>query len=118
MVLISRQNRRTVYTQLFNDGVMVVKKDFTKKEHDDTKVQNLQVLMLLKSLASRNLVTCKFSWGWNYYILNDEGIEYMREFLALPATAAPLTMTKQQRPGQKEESARPERQSKWGRDQE
>jgi len=117
MVLITRQNRRTVYTQLFNDGVMVVKKDFAKKEHDDTKVDNIQVLMMLKSLHSRNLVTNKFSWGWNYYILNDEGIEYLREFLALPATAAPQTMNKQQRPG-KEESARPERQSKWGRDQE
>ena len=118
MVIISRQNRRTVYTQLFNDGVLVVKKDFAKKEHDDTKVPNLHVLMLLKSLASRNLVTNKFSWGWNYYILNDQGIEYLREFLGLPATAAPQTMTKQQRPGKEEGSGRPERQCKWGRDQE
>jgi small subunit ribosomal protein S10e len=111
MVLISREQRRAVYTQLFEDGVMVVEKDFAKKFHQDVKsCPNLQVLMLLKSLASRNFVTCKFNWGWNYYILNDAGIEHLREALGLPVTALPLTMTKQTKTEAKE---RPERTSQW-----
>ncbi len=118
MVLVSKQNRRTVYTQLFNDGVIVVEKNFAKKFHQDCKeVSNLEVLMLLKSLSSRNFVSGKFSWGWNYYTLNDQGIEHLREQLGLPASAVPQTMSKQARPV-KETDGRPERASKWGRNQE
>ena len=114
MVLVSKQNRRAVYTQLFNDGVIVVEKNFAKKEHQDCKgVSNLEVLMLTKSLASRNFVSGKFSWGWNYYTLNDQGIEYLREQLGLPAAAVPNTMSKQARPVKETEAGRPERPSKW-----
>jgi small subunit ribosomal protein S10e len=117
MVLISRKNRRDLYTQLFNDGVMAVEKNSAKKFHQDVKdCANLVAMMALKSLASRGLVAEKFSWGWHYYTLNDEGIVYLREFLALPASALPNTQTKTETSGEKE--ARPERASKWGRDQE
>ena len=68
----------------------------TKK---DTKIQfealpeipNLQVLMLMKSLTSREYVRNTFSWQYNYYYLTEEGINYLREYLALPATVAPQT---------------------------
>ena len=118
MVLISRKNRRDLYTQLFNDGVMVVEKNSAKKFHQDvTDCPNLVAMMALKSLASRGLVIEKFSWGWHYYTLNDEGIAYLRDFLALPTEALPTTLTKGAgRANEKE--ARPERASKWGRDQE
>lgn len=117
MVLISRKQRRDLYTQLFNDGVMVVEHNFAKKFHQDVKdCPNLVALMALKSLKSRGLVTESFSWGWHYYTLNDEGINYVREQIGLPETALPNTMTKVE--GSAEREARPERASKWGRDQE
>merc|ERR1719258_813673 len=37
----------------------------------------------------------KFNWMWHYYFLTNEGIEYLREYLNLPATVFPSTLTKQ-----------------------
>merc|ERR1719313_2014048 len=51
--------------------------------------------MLLRSLASRNFVTEKYNWRWHYYFLTNEGIEYLRGELGLPAQVFPQTLTKQ-----------------------
>merc|ERR1711904_149699 len=55
---------------------------------------NLHV-MVMKSMCSKGYVTEKFSWMWHYYFLSNEGIEYLREFLHLPETVFPSTLTKQ-----------------------
>eukprot|EP00812_Abedinium_dasypus_P012873 NODE_6379_length_511_cov_447.434211.p2 GENE.NODE_6379_length_511_cov_447.434211~~NODE_6379_length_511_cov_447.434211.p2 ORF type:complete len:141 (-),score=48.85 NODE_6379_length_511_cov_447.434211:75-464(-) len=94
-VLISKASRKMVYEHLFKEGVMVVQKAPLKAEHDDITVPNLEVMMMLKSLHSRDLVTMKYNWRWYYYYLSDEGIEFLREFLNLPAQAFPATLTKQ-----------------------
>ncbi|KAF4655611.1 ribosomal 40S subunit protein S10A [Perkinsus olseni] len=123
MVLIRKEDRRTVYEHLFKEGVIVVEKKPTLKHHRQMEVANLHVLMIMKSLSSKDLVDEKFNWQWHYYTLNDDGIEYLRQYLHLPATAFPDTMTKQ-RPtraiGGDDEERKPRRDwggNKWGQQQ-
>jgi small subunit ribosomal protein S10e len=94
MVVISKAHRKEVYSYLFREGVMVVKKNPVLTNHGDVAVPNLHVMCLLRSLHSRNYVNEKFNWQWKYYTLTDEGIEYLRGVLYLPAEEFPLTMTK------------------------
>merc|ERR1712094_29652 len=98
MVLISKKNRRVILEHLFKEGVMV-KKDSTfaqmPKHHELDDIPNLHVRMVMKSLASRDLVDEKFNWQWYYYFLKNEGIEHLREVLHLPAQVFPSTLTKQ-----------------------
>lgn len=55
---------------------------------------NLEVLMLMKSLESRGFVRITFSWQYNYCYLTDEGIDYLRRYLALPPEIVPATHKK------------------------
>merc|ERR1712199_43691 len=50
------------------------------------------------TLSSRGYVTEKFSWQWYYWYLTNEGIEYLREYLHLPAEIMPATLKKTSRP--------------------
>merc|ERR1711957_1026675 len=71
-------------------------KDGRAQRHNELEdVPNLHVMMLLKSLASRSYLMEKFNWQWHYYFLTNEGIEYLREVLHLPAQVFPSTLTKQ-----------------------
>ena len=97
-MIIPKQNRRIIYEALFKDGVMVAKKDFNAPKHEELDVPNLQVIKALQSLTSRNLVTTRFSWQWYYYVLTPEGVEYLREWLHLPAEIVPATHKKAARP--------------------
>jgi small subunit ribosomal protein S10e len=84
MVLIDRKNRRKVYEYLLNEGVIVVKKDWTQKEHGAvTGVPNLHVWMLLRSMADRALVELIFNWHYYYYTINQKGVEYLRKELGI-----------------------------------
>merc|ERR1719326_607271 len=86
---------------LFKEGVMVVEKNRRKDKHDEVKlengeeVSNLKAYMVCRSLTSRNLLDEKFNWQWHYYFLKNEGMEYLREVLGLPANVFPSTLTKQ-----------------------
>jgi small subunit ribosomal protein S10e len=51
--------------------------------------------MLMKSLESRGFIRITFNWQYNYCYLKDEGIEYLREYLALPTEIVPDTHKKQ-----------------------
>merc|ERR1711937_427387 len=96
MVLISKTNRRAILEHLFKEGVMVVKKDARAHRHNELEdVPNLHVMMVLRSLASKGHLLEKFNWQWHYYFLTNEGIEYLREVLHLPAQVFPSTLTKQ-----------------------
>eukprot|EP00536_Pseudo-nitzschia_multiseries_P011280 jgi/Psemu1/308046/fgenesh1_kg.375_\ len=89
---IPKENRIAVYSYLFQEGVCVVKKDTKSDKHPHIEgPNNLEVLMLMKSLASKNYVRVTFSWQYNYCYLTDEGIEYLRTYLALPAEIVPAT---------------------------
>merc|ERR1712100_278987 len=99
-MLVPKKDRLTIYRYLFKEGVMVAKKDCNKPKHDDPElpVKNIYVIMLLTSLKSRGYVTEKFSWQWYYWYLTNEGIEYLREYLHLPAEIVPATLKKTSRP--------------------
>lgn len=83
------------FAYLFKEGVLVVKKDTRSPTHKDIEgPTNLEVLMLMKSLESRGFVRITFSWQYNYCYLTDEGIEYLRSYLALPEGVVPNTHKK------------------------
>lgn len=93
-MLIPKQNRKLIYQSLFNEGVLVVKKDFNAPRHADIEVPNLQVIKAMQSLKSRNYVTEQFNWQWHYFFLTDEGINYLRSFLNIPESVVPATIAK------------------------
>jgi small subunit ribosomal protein S10e len=62
MVVIMREERRKVYEYLLEEGVIVLKKDFNLPEHNDTKIQNLKVWMMMRSLHSKGMVELVFNW--------------------------------------------------------
>lgn len=93
-----KKNRIAIYSQIFKDGVCVVKKDPMLKKHGEIDVPNLHVMQTMKSLKSREYVRETFSWQYYYYYLTDEGIEYLRSFLNLPSTVKPTTLNPPPRP--------------------
>mmetsp|Transcript_49045 Transcript_49045/g.68157 ORF Transcript_49045/g.68157 Transcript_49045/m.68157 type:complete len:161 (+) Transcript_49045:131-613(+) len=97
MVIISKRNRRTVYEYLLKEGVIVVKKDFKLPEHKDTKIPNLQVWMLLKSLKSRDYVEVIYNWHHYYYYLKNEGVKFLRQSLGITEEVIPITYVKTQK---------------------
>jgi small subunit ribosomal protein S10e len=96
-MLIPTKDRKTIYQHLFQEGVMVAKKDFNAPKHQDIDVSNLYVIKALQSLASREYVKVQFSWLYYYYFLTDKGFEYLREYLQLPQEIVPKTHIKTQR---------------------
>merc|ERR1719162_1463373 len=115
--MIPKANRLATLRYLFNEGVVVAHKEKHKmtdhpeiKLEGGTSVPNLQVICLMKSLNSRGFVKTSFSWQWFYYYLTNEGIEYLREYLHLPAEVVPDTLKKAapararagERPGERE----------------
>jgi small subunit ribosomal protein S10e len=98
--------------------VLVAKKDFNLPKHGDIDTKNLfvshtgnakyarstsltddikQVIKACQSLNSRGYVKTRFSWQYYYYTLTPEGLDYLREWLHLPAEIVPATHIKQQR---------------------
>ena len=93
-MFIPKKNRLEVYSYLFKEGVLVAKKDNFKPKHDEIDVPNLEVMNLMKSLKSRGYVRETFNWQYYYWYLTNEGIEYLREYLHLPAEIVPATLKK------------------------
>lgn len=98
--------------------MLVAKKDFNQPKHGDIDTKNLyvcdasrrnisklcgmltipfQVIKACQSLTSRGYLKTQFSWQWYYYTLTPEGLDYLREWLHLPAEIVPQTHVKQQR---------------------
>ena len=95
-MFIPKANRIAVFKYLFSEGVLVVKKDTVSSTHPHIEgVTNLEVMNLMKSLNSRGYIRTTFSWQHNYCYLTEEGIEYLRGYLALPAEIVPATHKKQ-----------------------
>ncbi|XP_021956467.1 40S ribosomal protein S10 [Folsomia candida] len=103
-MLMPKANRRKIYEHLFNEGVMVAKKDFHAPTHPELEsIPNLQVIKALQSLKSRGYVKEQFAWRHYYWYLQNEGIEYLRDYLHLPAEIVPSTLQRAARA----ETARP-----------
>jgi small subunit ribosomal protein S10e len=79
MVLLGRDDKNAVYNYLLKEGVIVVKKDNKLAKHQDVRsVDNLKVMMIMRSLKSNNLVNEIFNWRWFYYNLTEKGVKAMR----------------------------------------
>ena len=124
MVLIPKKTKRAILEHLFKEGVMCVKKDPKACRHNELEdIPNIQVMMVMKSMASRSMVMEKYNWQWYYYFLTNEGIDYLREVLHLPPQVFPSTLTKQRpsRPalapssGGGDEGGKGKGKGKWGR---
>ena len=126
MVCVSPQSRyfddRCIFLEFLDEltknpaeGVLVAKKDFNLPKHNEIDTKNLyvrftkgillksrlltsiQVVKACQSLTSRGYLKTQFSWQWYYYTLTPEGLDYLREWLHLPAEIVPATHIKQQR---------------------
>ena len=94
-MLISKASRIQAYSYLFKEGTIVVKKDATQATHsEELPMSNLEVMLLMRSFHSKGYLTCTYNWGYRYYYLTAEGIEHLREYLALPADIVPATQKK------------------------
>ncbi|KAF7845710.1 hypothetical protein BT93_L1034 [Corymbia citriodora subsp. variegata] len=96
-MFITKADTKTIYEALFKEGVLVAQKDYNLPKHVELDVKNLFVIKACQSLTSRGYVKTQFSWGWYYYTLTNEGIEYLREYLHVPAEIVPATHKKPQR---------------------
>lgn len=97
-MLIPKKNRVEVYKYLFREGVLYAKKDYNAPKHPEIEVPNLQVIKLMQSFKSREYVTEQYAWSHYYWFLTNSGIEYLREYLSLPAEIVPATLKKSTRP--------------------
>jgi small subunit ribosomal protein S10e len=78
---------------LFKEGTLVAKKDYFKASHsEELDIPNLEVIGLLRSFRSKGYVNETFNWQYYYWYLTNEGIEYLRTYLALPADLIPATL--------------------------
>ncbi|KAH3877251.1 hypothetical protein DPMN_001113 [Dreissena polymorpha] len=109
-MLMPKKNRVAIYEYLFKEGVLVAKKDFSAPKHSEIDVPNLHVIKALTSLKSRGFVTEQFAWKHFYWYLTNEGIQYLRDFLHLPAEIVPATLKRQTRP----ETSRPRPKESYG----
>ncbi|KAK3372807.1 Plectin/S10 domain-containing protein [Lasiosphaeria ovina] len=94
-MLIPKSDRKSIHEYLFREGVMVAAKDYESTH--ETGIRNLFVIKACQSLTSRGYVKTQFSWQYYYYTLTPEGLDYLREWLHLPAEIVPATHIKQQR---------------------
>ncbi|USW48422.1 Putative 40S Ribosomal protein S10 [Septoria linicola] len=96
-MLIPKDDRKKIHEYLFKEGVAVAKKDFNQPKHGEIDTKNLYVIKACQSLTSRGYLKTQFSWQYYYYTLTPEGLDYLREWLHLPAEIVPQTHVKQQR---------------------
>ena len=82
----TRKAKKMILSQLYRDGVFVVKLD--KK---NSRYSNLITIKLMKSLVSKGLVGEQFSWNFYYFILQDSGVDYLRKILNIPNSVIPFT---------------------------
>ncbi|ORY74305.1 Plectin/S10 domain-domain-containing protein [Leucosporidium creatinivorum] len=107
-MIITKADRRVIYENLFKEGVLVAKKDFNAPKHAELDVKNLHVIKACQSLTSMGYLTTQFSWQYYYYVLTPEGIDYLREYLHLPAEIVPATFKKAVRAPRPGQASRPE----------
>ena len=98
-MLMPKANRIAIYEYLFKEGIMVAERDLFLPKHPELQnISNLHVFKALQSLKSRGYVEQNFAWRHYYWRLTNEGIQFLREFLHLPAEIVPATLKKPSRP--------------------
>lgn len=98
-MLMPKKHRILIYEHLFREGVMcALKNPFVVKHGELKSIPNLQVVTACKSLKSRGYVKETFCWRHYYWVLTNDGIQYLRDFLHLPPEIVPATLKRQTRP--------------------
>jgi len=97
-MLIPKKNRLAVYSYLFKEGTIVVRKELVMEKHPNIEVPRLHVVKLMTSLKSKDYVKEQFNWQYLYYTLNDKGIDFLREYLHVSADTVPATLKKASKP--------------------
>eukprot|EP00217_Crustomastix_stigmatica_P016127 CAMPEP_0183793520 /NCGR_PEP_ID=MMETSP0803_2-20130417/3261_1 /TAXON_ID=195967 /ORGANISM="Crustomastix stigmata, Strain CCMP3273" /LENGTH=188 /DNA_ID=CAMNT_0026037899 /DNA_START=110 /DNA_END=673 /DNA_ORIENTATION=- len=93
-MLVPKKNRVEVYKYLFKEGVLYAKKDYSMPKHPEIDVPNLHVIKLMQSFTSKEFVKEQYAWQHYYWMLTDEGIEHLRQYLNIPADVVPATLKK------------------------
>jgi len=92
MVLVSKAEKRAIFTYLLKEGVIVVRKDAYLPRHQSiSDVPNLKVMMIVKSLVSRGYLNNVFNWQWNYYTVTNKGVTFLAKALGVNANVVPST---------------------------
>uniref|UniRef100_A0A182WK90 Plectin/eS10 N-terminal domain-containing protein n=1 Tax=Anopheles minimus TaxID=112268 RepID=A0A182WK90_9DIPT len=95
---IPKEQRKTIYRQLFTEGVLVAQKTHQPRMHRELgTIPNLHVIQIMKSLVSKQFVKESFCWNHYYWTLTNDGIIYLRDFLHLPAQLVPTTLVNRPR---------------------
>ena len=113
MVLVHLKDKVKLYTYFLKEGVFACKKDNTSN-NPTLNIPNLHCFLVMRSLVSRKMATEIFSWQWHYYFLTKQGVEYLREYLGLPANIVPNTYKLDEQEEQPKEEGGEENEEKKG----
>ena len=95
MVLVSKQEKRAIYSYLLREGVIVVRKDaYVPKHQHIPEVSNLKVMMIVKSLKSQGFLQDIFNWQWCYYTVTNKGVAFLAKSLGVSSDVVPATYKK------------------------
>ena len=115
MVLVPLKDKVKLYTYFLKEGVFACKKDNTSN-NPTLNIPNLHCFLIMRSLVSRGMATEIFSWRWHYYFLTKKGVDYLREYLGLPANIVPNTYKLEEEEQPKEEGGEEGEEKKERRD--
>nr|CAI6685510.1 BPK_HP1_G0044040.mRNA.1.CDS.1 [Saccharomyces cerevisiae] len=62
MLMLGSKKETKIHQYLFQEGVVVAKKDFNQAKHEEIDTKNLYVIKALQSLTSKGYVKTQFSW--------------------------------------------------------
>ena len=92
MVLVSKSERRAIYSYLLREGVIVVRKDAYLPAHQHIpEVSNLKVMMIVKSLKSQGYLQDIFNWQWCYFTVTNKGVQFLTKSLGVSSDVVPAT---------------------------
>ncbi|XP_051682018.1 small ribosomal subunit protein eS10-like [Oryctolagus cuniculus] len=94
-MLMPKKNSIAIYEILFQEGMMIAKKDVHMPKHPelaDKNVPNLHVMKAMQSLKSGGYVKEQFAWRHCYWYLTNEGIQYLQDYLHLPTEILPAIL--------------------------
>ena len=115
MVLVPLKEKVKLYTFFLKEGVFACRKDNTTN-NENLQIPNLHCVLIMRSLVSRGMATEIFSWRWHYYFLTKKGVDYLREYLGLPANIVPNTYKLEEEEQPKEEGGEEGEEKKERRD--
>ncbi|MEN2499421.1 MAG: hypothetical protein MHMPM18_003635 [Marteilia pararefringens] len=103
MVHLDTKTIENIYKGFFDDGVLVV--SLYRGYNEKCEAPNWQIRAVARKLISNNLVDVRKSWSHEYYILNESGINHIRELLHLPKNMAPKMLAESMHSQQVQKSA-------------